>query len=77
MKRVLRTNHYEISRAKPRDKARPNRARTSIGLPYIHGTSEKLAGIFRAQDLDVYHCSINNLRSLLVHPKHKTPDIQK
>ena len=51
VKCALRTNQYEewafeIPRAKPRDKARPNRARTSIGLPYIHGTSEKLTRIF-------------------------------
>ena len=78
----LRTNQYEewafeTPRAKPRGKSRPNRARTSIGLPYIHGTSEKLARIFRAHDVGVYHRPINTIRSLLVHPKDKTPDLQK
>ena len=68
---------FEIPRAKPRDKARPNRAKTSISLPYIRGTSEKLARIFRAHDVGVYHRPINTIRSLLVHPKDKTPDLQK
>ena len=82
VKRALRTNQYEewvfeTPRAKPRDKSIPNRARTSIGLPYIHGTSEKLARIFRAHDVGVYHRPINTIRSLLVHPKDKTPDLQK
>ena len=82
VKRALRTNQYEewafeIPRAKPRDKASSNRARTSIGLVYIHGTSEKLARIFCAHDVGVYHCPINTIRSLLVHPKDKTPDLQK
>ena len=82
MKHALRTNQYEewafeTPRAKPRDKPRPNRARTSIDLPYIHGTSEKLARIFRAHDVGVYHRPINTIRSLLVHPKDKTPDLQK
>ena len=82
VKRALRTNQYEewafeTPRAKPRDKPRPNRARTSIGLPYIHGTSEKLSRIFRAHDVGVYHRPINTIRSLLVHPKDKTPDLQK
>ena len=76
VKRALRTNQYE-EWAKPRDKPRPNRARTSIGLPYIHGTSEKLARIFRAHDVGVYHRPINTIRSLLVHPKDKTLDLQK
>ena len=61
----------------PRDKVRPNRATTSIGLPCIHGTSEKVARIFRAHDVGVYHRPINTIRSLLVHPKDKTPDLQK
>ena len=85
VKQALRTNQYEewafeIPRAKPRDKARPNRAKprdkarpnwakTNICLPYIHGTAEKLARIFRAHDVGVYHHPINTIRSLLVHPK--------
>ena len=67
----------QAAMGKPRDKARPNRARISIGLPYIHGTSEKLARISRAHDVGVYHRPINTIRSLLVHPKDKTPDLQK
>ena len=82
MKRALRTNQYEewayeIPRAKPKDKASPNQARTSKDLAYIHGTSEKLARIFRAHDVGVHHRPINAIRSLLVHPKDKTPDLQK
>ena len=82
MKRALRTNQYEywgfeIPRAKPRDNERPNRAGTNIGLPYIHGTSDKLARMFRAHDVGVYRRPINTIRSLLVHPKDKTPDLQK
>ena len=52
-------------------------ARTSVGLPYIRGTSEKLARIFKNHGVGAYHKPFNTLRSILVHPKDKTPDHKK
>ena len=52
-------------------------ARTSVGLPYIRGTSEKLARIFKNYGVAAYHKPFNLLRSILVHPKDKTPDHKK
>ena len=50
---------------------------TSVGLPYIRGTSEKLDRIFKNHGVGAYHKPFNTLRSILVHPKDKTPDHKK
>ena len=52
-------------------------ARTSVGLPYIRGTSEKLARIFKNHWVRAYHKPFNSLRSILIHPKDKTLDHKK
>lgn len=82
---ALRANGYTpwIMKA-PRPKKKPNkesagmqRPNTNIPLPYVQGVSEKLSNIFRDHGVGTYHKPVNTLRSLLVHPKDKTPDGKK
>ena len=61
---------FETPTAKPRDKENQHRP------TYIEHL-KKLARIFGAHDVGMYHHPINTFRSLLVHPKDKTPDLQK
>ncbi len=44
-----------------------------VCLPYVEGTSEKLHRIFKSHGVPSYHKPFNTLKSLLVHPKDKTP----
>ena len=53
------------------------RPKTNVGLPYMQGTSEALTRVFKAHGVGTYHRPINTIRSMLVHPKDKTPDAQK
>lgn len=43
-----------------------------MALPYIKGTSEKLARIFSTYGVAVYHKPFNSIRSQLVKPKDRT-----
>ena len=45
-----------------------------IGIPYVHGPSEKLQHIFKGHGLNMYHKPTNKLRNILVHPKDPTPN---
>lgn len=64
---------------KKQDKNQPNKKDTNISvpLPYVHGLSEKLTNIFHSHGVGTYHKPYNTIRSLLVHPKDKTPDCNK
>ena len=53
---------------------RPN---INVGLPYMQGTSEALTPVFKTHAVGTCHRPINTIRSILVHPKDKTPDAQK
>ena len=86
VKSALRANGYKEWTFKippPKDKSNSrrdtpgNQARISVGLPYVRGTSEKLANIFKQHGVGTYHKPFNTLRSMLVHPKDKTPDLKK
>ena len=82
VRNALRMNGYtEWALVIPKQKAkmRPtstNKGNTrphSIGLPYVQGLSERLSKTFRQHSVSVYHKPVNTLRSILVHPKDKTP----
>ena len=85
VKSALRANGYTswIMKA-PKPKKKPSkdqpgeqRFNISVPLPYVKGVSEKLSNIFRDHGVSSYHKPMNTIRSLLVHPKDKTPDGDK
>ena len=85
VKAALRTNGdkdwmYKTPKAK-KNKKSSNLAeqsnKVSMALPYIKGLSEKLTNIYRDHGVSTYHVPINTIRSILVHPKEKTPDANK
>ena len=43
----------------------------------MQDTSEALTRVFKTHGVGTYHRPINTIRSILVHPKDKTPDAQK
>ena len=44
-----------------------------LGLPYVAGLSEQLGQIYKSHNVHMYHKLANTLRSMIVHPKDKTP----
>ena len=85
VKAALRTNGYKDWMYKT-PKAKKNKKtsnlaeqsnKVSMALPYIKGLSEKLTNIYRDHGVSTYHVPINTIRSILVHPKDKTPDTNK
>ena len=86
IERALRANDYEPWMLEiPKKSTNKNQAQrdininksTPIGIPYIKGTSEPLARVFRKYGISVYHKPINTLRSMLVHPKDTTPKLNR
>ncbi|KAK2184989.1 hypothetical protein NP493_248g01019 [Ridgeia piscesae] len=81
---ALRANGYpEWALAPPPPSAkRPpntnnNPRRPMLGLPYMAGLSEQLGRIYKSHKIHMYHKSVNTLRSMVVHPKDKTPKEHK
>jgi hypothetical protein len=72
---IFKTPREKNTQAK--DTEQPTRHIRSVGLPYIGGLSEKLTNIFRQYGVPTYHKPFNTIRSLLVHPKDKTPAAKK
>ena len=53
-----------------------NPQRPMLGLPYVAGLSEQLGRIYKShniRNIHIYHKAVNTLRSMVVHPKDKTP----
>ena len=70
---------FKVPRPKQQQSTTPTGTmpKTNVGLPYIQGTSEALTRVIKAHGVGTYHRPINTIRSILVHPKDKTPDAQK
>ena len=83
---ALRTNGYtewalvipnQKGKTRPTSTNKGNTRPPSIGLPYVQGLSERLSKTFRQHSVSVYHKPVSTLRSILVHPKDKTPKDKK
>ena len=77
---ALKTNgykHWMFKVPRPKQQQSGTRPKINVGLLYIKGTSEALTRVFKAHGVGTYHRPINTIRSILVHPKDKTPDAQK
>ena len=70
---------FKVPRPKQQQSTTPTgtRPKTNVGLPYMQGTSEAFTRVYKAHGVGTYHRPINTIRSILVHPKDKTPDAQK
>ena len=66
----LHTKKLEDTKPQEREKHQP---RPMLGLPYVEGLSEQLARTYQKHGVNMYHQASNTIRSLLVHPKDKTP----
>ena len=50
-----------------------NPRRPMLGLPYVAGLSEQFGRIYKSRNIHIYYKLVNTRRSMLVHPKDKTP----
>ena len=82
--KALRANGYpEWALAPPPSSAkRPpntnnNPRRPMLRLPYVAGLSEQLGRLYKSHNIHMYHKPANTLRSMVVHPKDKTPKEHK
>ena len=77
-----RANNYEkwalnVPLSKPHkvdrnENKNTNSRRLMLGLPYVQGTSEILAQIFKSHGVNMYNKPTNTMRSMLGHLKVKT-----
>ena len=55
------------------DKTTTRSTRPMLGLPYIQGLSEQLSRAYQSHGVYLFHKPSNTIRSMLVHPKDKSP----
>ena len=72
VKRALHSNQYPdwiLDAPKPQQTRSSRRGDIRVGIPYIKGTSERLARAFKDHGVEIYHQPTNSLRSRLSHVK--------
>ena len=83
IKTALKANGYKewFFRDPPlkarREPTKEEKAYPPRPIPYIRGLSERLSKIFHQRGIRIYHKPVNTLRTMLVHPKDRTPNSQK
>ena len=84
VRNALRANNYKDwaldvppARSKKQvtttDKMTTRSTRAMLELPYIQGSSEQLSRTYQSHGVYLFHKPSNTIRSMLVHPKDKTP----
>ena len=55
------------------DKTTTKFTRPMLGIPYIQGLSEQLSRTYQSHRVYLFHKPSNTIRSIILHPKDKTP----
>ncbi|XP_052247813.1 uncharacterized protein LOC127855937 [Dreissena polymorpha] len=77
VKSALRTNGLPKRKEKVIVKDKGTQKRPMAGIPYIRGTSEVLARVFRKHGADIFHKPFNSIRQNLSKVKDKTDKMKK